>query len=45
MAGHLANHQSAQLLQLLPLPRLPHLVGTRLSEQNNLPTYANQALD
>lgn len=42
--GHLDNRQSAVLLQQLDLGRLQCLVGMHLSEQNNLPQYARQAL-
>lgn len=42
--GHLDNKQSAALLQQLNLGSLQHLVGMHLSENNNLPEYAYQAL-
>ncbi len=42
--GHLDNHQSASLLNQLDLHKLQHLIGMHLSEQNNLPEYAYQAL-
>ena len=42
--GHLDNKQSAHLLGQLDLSQLQHLVGMHLSENNNLPDYAYQAL-
>lgn len=42
--GHLDNKQSAALLRQLDLGGLQHLVGMHLSENNNLPEYAHQAL-
>lgn len=42
--GHLDNHQSTQLLEQLDLGALQHLVGMHLSENNNLPQHAYQAL-
>lgn len=42
--GHLANPQATQLLQQLDTSKLQHIVGMHLSEQNNLPEYAQAAL-
>ncbi|MFN3786487.1 MAG: MBL fold metallo-hydrolase [Thiothrix sp.] len=42
--GHLDNKQSTHLLEQLDVSRLQHLVGMHLSENNNLPEYAYQAL-
>lgn len=42
--GHFDNCQSSQLLQQIDLGRLQHLIGMHLSENNNLPEYAYQAL-
>lgn len=42
--GHLDNKQSTHLLEQLDLSQLQHLVGMHLSENNNLPDYAYQAL-
>ena len=42
--GHLANHQARSLLQRVRSPRLQWLVGMHLSEQNNLPQLAEDAL-
>jgi hypothetical protein len=42
--GHLDNKQSTHLLGQLDLSQLQHLVGMHLSENNNLPAYAYQAL-
>lgn len=42
--GHLDNRQAAALLGELDTSRLQHLVGMHLSENNNLPEYAHQAL-
>ncbi len=42
--GHLSNHQAAQLLARLDPPRLQHLVAAHLSEKNNRPELAQQAL-
>ncbi len=42
--GHLDNKQSKHLLEQLDLSQLQHLVGMHLSENNNLPAYAYQAL-
>ena len=43
--GHLANEQAAWLLQRLGLERLQHIVCSHLSEHNNRPELARQALD
>lgn len=42
--GHLDNKQSTHLLEQLDLSQLQYLVGMHLSENNNLPDYAYQAL-
>ena len=42
--GHLSNAQSAQLLARLDNARLQHIVAAHLSEQNNQPSLARQAL-
>lgn len=42
--GHLDNRQSTHLLGQLDLSQLQHLIGMHLSENNNLPAYAHQAL-
>lgn len=42
--GHLANTQATQLLQAIKTDKLQHVVGMHLSEQNNLPEYAQAAL-
>ncbi|RMG50162.1 MAG: MBL fold metallo-hydrolase [Gammaproteobacteria bacterium] len=42
--GHLANAQARELLQRLDLARLQRLVGMHLSEQNNRPELAEEAL-
>ncbi len=42
--GHLSNAQSAQLLARLDRSRLQHIVAVHLSEQNNRPDLARQAL-
>lgn len=42
--GHLDNRQATQLLAQLDVSRLQHLIGMHLSENNNLPEYAYQAL-
>ncbi len=42
--GHLDNRQSTYLLEQLDLSGLQHLVGMHLSENNNLPQYAQNAL-
>ncbi len=42
--GHLSNDQAAELLQHLDTTKLKHLVAAHLSEQNNTPEFARQAL-
>ncbi len=42
--GHLSNRQAAALLQRLPVARLQHLVVAHVSETNNTPTHAREAL-
>ncbi|HEY0721394.1 MAG TPA: MBL fold metallo-hydrolase [Gammaproteobacteria bacterium] len=42
--GHLSNPQAAELLQRLDLAQLRALVGAHLSEKNNTPQLARQAL-
>lgn len=42
--GHLDNQTSASLLQQLDCSRLKHLVAAHLSEKNNTPELARQAL-
>lgn len=42
--GHLSNAQSAELLGTLDRSRLQHLVAAHLSEENNHPALAQQAL-
>lgn len=42
--GHMDNHQARELLQRIELGGLQHLVGMHLSEKNNLPEHAQQAL-
>lgn len=42
--GHLDNRQSTYLLEQIDLSGLQHLVGMHLSENNNLPQYAQDAL-
>lgn len=42
--GHLDNQTSAQLLQQLDNSRLKHVVAAHLSEKNNTPALAKQAL-
>lgn len=42
--GHLSNAQAAQLLTRLDCSRLQHLIAMHLSEKNNTPTLARQAL-
>lgn len=42
--GHLDNQTSAQLLQQLDYSKLKHLVAAHLSEKNNTPALAQQAL-
>jgi phosphoribosyl 1,2-cyclic phosphodiesterase len=42
--GHLSNEQAADLLQSLPHARLSHLVAAHISEKNNRPSLAREAL-
>lgn len=42
--GHLDNQTSAQLLQQLDCSKLKHVVAAHLSEKNNTPALAKQAL-
>lgn len=42
--GHLSNTQSAELVRSVQRQRLQHLVLTHLSEQNNTPQLARQAI-
>lgn len=42
--GHLSNRQSAELLQRLDCSRLQHLIAMHLSEKNNQPQLAQEAL-
>jgi len=42
--GHLNNAQAAELLQAIDHSRLRHLVAAHLSEKNNLPELARDAL-
>jgi len=42
--GHLSNPQSAELLETLPLDATGHIVLTHLSEQNNTPERALDAI-
>lgn len=42
--GHLSNQQAAQLLARLDHARLRHLVAAHLSEKNNAPELAREAL-
>jgi len=42
--GHLSNRQAADLLAELDVGRLQHLVAAHLSEENNRPELARQAL-
>lgn len=42
--GHLDNTQAAQLLKTLNLPQLQHIIGMHVSEKNNRPEYAINAL-
>lgn len=42
--GHMDNQQARELLQRINLDSLQHLVGMHLSEKNNLPEHAYQAL-
>ena len=42
--GHLSNHQSEQLLGALDRSRLKHVLAAHLSQQNNRPELAREAL-
>lgn len=42
--GHLSNQQALELLKKISTDRLQYLVGMHLSEVNNLPAHAYQAL-
>jgi len=42
--GHLSNPQAAELLQRIDVSQLHQLVGAHLSEKNNTPQLARQAL-
>lgn len=42
--GHLSNEQSASLLEKIATDKLQHLVAAHLSEQNNTPALAQDAL-
>lgn len=42
--GHLSNAQSADLLGMVDTSRLQHLVAAHLSENNNTPRHAREAL-
>ncbi len=42
--GHLGNHQAASLLERIERRRLRHVVAAHLSEENNRPALAAQAL-
>jgi phosphoribosyl 1,2-cyclic phosphodiesterase len=42
--GHLDNRESARLLAALDRSRLKHIVGAHLSQQNNKPELARNAL-
>ncbi len=42
--GHMDNQQAAALLQAIDHSRLQHLIGMHLSEKNNSPQHAQQAL-
>ncbi|MGN6084509.1 MAG: MBL fold metallo-hydrolase, partial [Trinickia sp.] len=42
--GHLSNDAAAQILAALDRTRLSHVVAAHLSQQNNLPELAQQAL-
>lgn len=43
--GHLNNHQAADFLRRIDFRRLRHLVAAHLSEKNNSPELARQALE
>jgi len=42
--GHLSNEQAAEILQNIDTGELKHLVAAHLSDKNNLPELAQQAL-
>jgi phosphoribosyl 1,2-cyclic phosphodiesterase len=42
--GHLSNRQSARLLTMALTPRLKHIVLAHLSDENNTPELAEQAI-
>lgn len=42
--GHLSNHESAGILAKLDTSRLQHLIAAHLSQKNNTPALATQAL-
>lgn len=42
--GHLSNEQAARLLSRLPHDRLQHIVAMHISQNNNTPALARQAL-
>ncbi|MEC7240044.1 MAG: MBL fold metallo-hydrolase [Myxococcota bacterium] len=42
--GHLSNRQSARLLSMAITPRLKHVVLAHLSEENNTPELAREAI-
>ena len=42
--GHLDNNQATRLLEKLDIGRLKHIVGMHISEKNNQPEYALEAL-
>jgi phosphoribosyl 1,2-cyclic phosphodiesterase len=43
--GHLSNDTAAEILSLLDRSRLQRIVGAHLSQQNNTPELARQALE
>ena len=42
--GHLSNHQASDLLRRLDTSNLNHLIAAHISEQNNTPQFAKEAL-
>lgn len=42
--GHLANHQTASLLQALPKGKLKGIIATHISEKNNTPALVKETL-
>jgi phosphoribosyl 1,2-cyclic phosphodiesterase len=42
--GHLPNHEAQRLLGRIERQRLQHVIGMHLSERNNRPEFARQAL-